>query len=176
MSRLPEDESSASDSGDSLPPLQFVTHGTQQKVEEIGPGAWVKKIGWTMISAKNHDATLILDFETSSINQWLPNNAPWCWILRFNASRLIFWVVSAVYEVTWWNSWICRWLAWTNSRGMCWSSRLLKATKKRGLRWGSRATFFCFVWNQLCPWNLSWSQKHGQREGFFGTSPVQVSY
>ena len=45
MPRLPEDESSSSDSGDSLPPLQFVTHGTQQKVEEIGPGAWLKKMG-----------------------------------------------------------------------------------------------------------------------------------
>ena len=46
--QLPEDESSASDSGDSLPPLQFVTHGTQQKVEEIGPGDLVKLVNLQM--------------------------------------------------------------------------------------------------------------------------------
>ena len=40
-----EDESSASDSGDSLPPLEFIKDGTRQKVEEIGPGAWLKEMG-----------------------------------------------------------------------------------------------------------------------------------
>ena len=135
-----EDESSASDSGDSLPPLEFIKDGTKQKVEEIGPGAWLKEMGWTTISQQQkHD----LMWFSMPHHQWFPINTPpfvpcscheWFWTFLDRISLAVLMVVSAVCEVIWWNSWICRWLAWTNSKGMCWGSHLVKATRKRGSR------------------------------------------
>ena len=106
--------------------------------------------------------TLNFDFRpiiNDSLNK--PPFVPWScmimpWMVR-NPFTMRLLVVSAVCEVIWWNSWICRWLAWMNSKGMCWSSRLLKATRKRGLRWGSRETTFLLFLDQFCPWNLAWT-------------------
>ena len=68
-SQKEEDESSASDSGDSLPPLEFIKDGTKQKVEEIGPGAWVKEMGWTTVSQQKN--MIWCDFQCPIINDSL---------------------------------------------------------------------------------------------------------